>query len=278
MENKYENHSRIYSLDDALKLHDTLVSGNYSCQPHYRGEKVLGWEIRAGIFRDNNKDFFLSGLEGRRAEQQAIQLFKQRMLKTFGTNIFKKETREGKFGSYWDLVCQAQHAGIKTTITDWSANIRTALYFATEISNNPKEEDANGQLWHFATPKDIIFSDNLEVFDELDPIDMKEAIMFNPGHFICNIEERPQEQRLYQQEGRFFMCETKHAHVAVNRLHWRNMTRYIIPADCKRSIREELNAKGINRNSMHLQENIELDALCKGINEEIKMTFQRKDS
>jgi hypothetical protein len=239
---------------------------------------MLGWDIRAGIFRDNNNDRFLIGLEGRKAEKHAIDLFKDSMIEKFGDNIFKKESREGKYGSYWDLVCQAQHAGIKTTITDWSASIITALYFATEFSSIPEEENADAQLWHFATPKGMIFSDNLEVFDELDPMDMKNAIMFNPAHFINNIEERPQEQRMYQQEGRFFMCETKHAHVAVNKLHWKSMTRYIIPANCKRSIREELNAKGINKESMHLQENIELDSLSREINKEIRITFQRKDS
>jgi hypothetical protein len=278
METNYKNNPRIYSLDNATKLHETLVLQDCNCQPHYRGERMLGWDIRAGIFRDNNNDRFLIGLEGRKAEKHAIDLFKDSMIEKFGDNIFKKESREGKYGSYWDLVCQAQHAGIKTTITDWSASIITALYFATEFSSIPEEENADAQLWHFATPKGMIFSDNLEVFDELDPMDMKNAIMFNPAHFINNIEERPQEQRMYQQEGRFFMCETKHAHVAVNKLHWKSMTRYIIPANCKRSIREELNAKGINKESMHLQENIELDSLSREINKEIRITFQRKDS
>jgi hypothetical protein len=265
----YKKHTRIYSLDDAKELHEAKVKEKPLSQPHYRGEQVHGWNIEAGIFRRNQNERRLSGLEGRVLEQHATELFKEKMVQCFGSNVFKEDKREGKYGKYWDLVCQAQHAGIKTTLTDWSADICTAMYFATEFSTDYAKENADAQLWYFDTPRTIIFSDNASVFDDLNPLDMQTAIMFNPSHFTFGNEDRPQEKRMYNQEGRFFMSKTNEAQFPANIVYSNRIFRFVIPANCKQKIRQELREKGINKDSMYLQENKKLDTLADEINSTI---------
>ena len=98
-------------------------------------------------------------------EQKAIYEFEKIINEKIGKDVFRDLFNKYKYGKEWDLLFQAQHAGIKTTITDWTDSIETALYFATEKSKDANIEIFNCQIWCYMVPKEkILHQINLVLF------------------------------------------------------------------------------------------------------------------
>ena len=157
----FDNSIIINSVEDAKLLHKKLIdfsldlslNGVADIMPHYRGEQDYKWDIRSGVFRNKMKDN--TSENGKKLEQKLVKTFEEKIIEKFGEFIIRNVSIQGKYTKEWDLLFQAQHAGIKTTITDWSCDIERSLFFATELSKDKLIENSNGQLWWFTYPKSI---------------------------------------------------------------------------------------------------------------------------
>lgn len=178
----------VKSLDEAVDLHKRFIELRTALSiekqimdmmPHYRGEHNFGWDIRSGIFR---LPLNINDPEtGKDLEERAIREFETTITQKVGGNVFRDIFNQEKHGKDWDLLMQAQHAGIKTTLTDWTPEIISAMYFATEWSSNAETEKSDGQLWCFIVPTQYILSHNnyptRKTFYDLNPFNLERTIL-----------------------------------------------------------------------------------------------------
>ena len=272
----------IKSLDEAFNLHDNLFipfriklfeSGLNGFMPHYRGEQKYGWDILPGVFRPPNGK--LTGEEGKQLEKLAVDEFENTIKCNIGNKILRDIFNHEKFGKEWDLLFQAQHGGVKTTLTDWTAFIQHALFFATEKSNNVEIENSDAQLWCLMVPERNIISENQffpkESMYNLDPFNINDVYLINPSVFINNVEERIFEYRMFKQSGRFLTLPNSLCNIPINMSeNFKDfLFRIRIPKECKQQIRQTLTDRGITRLSMYADENPLHDNLINEINEKI---------
>lgn len=275
------NNLTITSASDADNLHDLFIKLRtelffrriIEIMPHYRGEQNFGWDIRSGIYRPPLK--ITDPKIGKELEQKAIQEFEKVIHEKVGVKTLRDLFNKEKHGKDWDLLFQAQHAGIKTTLTDWSAFIISALFFATEQSANENIEKADGQLWCFIIPTINILGHNdypeRNTFYDINPFDVKSTFLINPSSYISEIEERIFEYRMYRQKGRFVMASNDTCHIPLNQQD--ELQKFIlkarIPSEFKPKIREELAKRGVTRETMYIDETPSRQDLITEINNKI---------
>ena len=257
-----------------IKLRSELFKDRImEIMPHYRGEQNSGWDIRPGIFRPPLK--INNPKTGKQLEEKAIQEFETVIKEKVGQNVLREIYNIEKYGKEWNLLFQAQHAGVKTTLTDWSAEIISALYFATEESLNESIENSDGQLWCFIIPVNYILGHNgypqKDTFYNLNPFDMKGTYLINSAFYITDIENRIFEYRMYRQKGRFLISSNDTCHIPINKQE--ELKKFIfqirIPAEFKKTIRKELTLQGITRAYMFIEEKTEKQDLITEINKTV---------
>lgn len=274
----------ITSVDDAQTLYDQFIKLRSDLSiigkqlidviPHYRGEQMFGWDIRPGIFRPPLT--ITEPQDGKDFERKAIAEFENVITQKVGKDVLRDLFNKEKHGKDWDLLFQAQHAGIRTTLTDWTAEIINALYFATEKSESDTIEKSDGQLWCFIAPTQIMYGHSIyptrDTFYDIDPFALKEMILINPSSYLDDIQKRIFEYRMYKQKGRFIMHAADTCHIPLN--HQPEVQKFLfkarIPADRKQSIRDELEKKwGVTRATMYIDENPARQDLIKEINKAV---------
>ncbi len=195
------SHDKVF-IPFRVKLFENGLNG---FMPHYRGEQKFGWDILPGIFRLPLTH--LSNVEGKKLEEQATKEFEEVVETKIGSNVLRRIFNAEKYGKAWDLLFQAQHAGIRTTLTDWTAFIVSALFFATEKSIYEDVEKSDAQLWCQMVPEENIISDSQyfpkESMYNLNPSDIGNVYLINPSIYIDNVEERLFEYNMYRQKGSF---------------------------------------------------------------------------
>lgn len=267
----------ITSLDETEQLHEKFIAlrtelarfnlNIMDMMPHYRGEQNINWDICSGIFRPPLN--ITDPVVGKQLEKKAIDEFEKIIVDKVGAATFRTLFNGEKHGKDWDLLMQAQHAGIKTTLTDWSPDIRSALYFATEYSPNVDNENADGQIWCLITPTDWIVGHNRHksLFD-LDPYNMDRTVMINPSTLLDNVQDRIFEYRMYRQKGRFIMPSNATCHIPLNKQN--ELVPFIIkakiPAEYKQKIRDELAGRDVVRAKMYIDENPDRQNLITEVN------------
>lgn len=257
----------ITSAHEADKIHQKLIDfrvdlfinkGIGDFMPHYRGEQRLGWDIRPGIFRPPLDA--LDSVKGKKLEQAGIKEFENTVNNKIGKQALRSLFNNEKYGKDWDLLFQAQHAGVKTTLTDWTAFIISALYFAVEESKNEDIENSDGQLWVYMTPSEQIASHDSFFPDgsiyNVNPFDLKEGFLINPSSYLHEIDKRVFESRMYKQKGRFIISSNDLCSIPLNKQKEfsQYLFKYNIPAEYKKSIRSELAERGITREYMYVDE------------------------
>lgn len=266
--------SIITSLTEADKFHRKLIElrvaflerGIIDMMPHYRGEQKFGWDILPGIFRPPIS--INDPQKGKDLERKAILEFEE-VINYDGTDKLGDIYNRFKYGKEWGLLFQAQHAGIKTTLIDWSPEIISAMYFATEESIDPDIEQSDGQLWYMIAPTEIIWGDDIY---NLDPFDMKKICLINPASYITEIEKRIFEYRLYRQKGRFIIPPNADCNIPLNDAK-SSISDFIfrlkIPASSKKTIRQELEHRRVTRSYLYADENVKREGLVSQINKKI---------
>lgn len=272
----------ITNIEEAEAFHQKFIalrtelyfSGIADIMPHYRGEVNFGWDITPGLFRQPLK--IVDSATGKKAERVAVHEFETVITRKIGKDALRSIFNHKTFGKDWDLLFQAQHAGVRTSLTDWSAEMLTALYFATETG---PFDNVDAQLWCFIVPTQCIASDSTfkdKSFYEMNPFEMPGTYLINPSTYITDIEQRIFEYRMYRQRGRFVMIEEKSCHIPLNR-HV-DISKFLfqirIPADRKEAIRQQLAQRNVIRSMMYIDENPKHQNLIDEINGIVYTKYQ----
>ena len=270
----------VKSLKDISRFHDELINVRTNLRfnvgidvmPHYRGEQSYGWDILPGILRPPfSSDVDLSKV--RDIEKKGAEIFRNKVIANFGEKqIFKHSIKP--YGESWDLLFQAQHAGVKTNLIDLSTSSLLSSYFACEPSE--KHEKSDGQLWGIFIPSEFIFNETSDydknIYPESNPFKLDKSFVCNVPTYIDDIDERTYQFRLFRQHGRLFASSDKDLTIPLNKKEfWKNMMfRIKIPFDVKKIIFSELIEAGIDRKSMMVIETEEADKMIEEINVEMK--------
>lgn len=267
LEEGEELHKKFIALRSKLSILDLNIM---DVMPHYRGEQNIDWDIRSGIFRPPLN--ITDPTVGKQLEKKAVNEFEKVIVEKVGAATFRDLFDKEKYGKDWDLVMQAQHAGIRTTLTDWSPEIVSALYFATELSDKAEIENADGQIWCLITPTQWIFGHNnhKSIFG-LDPYNMGRFVMINPSALLDDLQDRIFEYRMYRQKGRFVMPSNASCHIPLNKQ--KVLIPFIIkakvPSEYKQKIRDQLAGRDVIRTKMYIDENPDRQNLITEINNSV---------
>jgi hypothetical protein len=99
--------------------------------PHYRGEQNYGWDILPGILRPPFNQGY-NEKQAREIEEKGIKLFIEEVSKRMGEEMLFPLSSRTQNSKVWDILFQAQHAGVKTNLIDISDRVELAGYFASE--------------------------------------------------------------------------------------------------------------------------------------------------
>lgn len=268
----------ISSLAEAEALHKKLLEvrqiffskTQLGVMAHYRGEGFYGWDIRPGIFRPPLK--ITDPSVGKGLEQKAIEEFESTIRNKVGPHALRTIFNSQKYGKDWDLLFQAQHAGIRTTLTDWSAEVTTGLFFATEESQDPAIETADAQLWYYMVPECLILGDNdypvRDTFYDMNPFKMPFSYLINASTYLPEIDKRIFEYRMFRQKGRFVMSASQICNIPLNKQEYIDqfIFRLRIPQQFKNPIREQLGKRKMTRDELYIEETKQSRQLITDIN------------
>lgn len=270
----------IKNLQDIRNFHEELIkirtnlrfSIGINVMPHYRGEQNFGWNILPGIFRPPfaNK---VNLKRAREIEKIGAKTFKQKVIENFGEEQIFKHSKK-PYGEEWDLLFQAQHAGVKTNLIDLSTSSVHSSFFMCEPSE--KHEKSDGQLWCILVPSEFIYNETSEydnfIYPDSNPYNLKTSFVCNVPTFIDDIDERTYQFRLFRQHGRLFASRDSDINVPLNEKEfWKNMMlRVRVPAKAKKKIFYEMKKSGIDRKSMMINESEKADNMISNINNQIK--------
>lgn len=272
----------IKTLQDVENFHTELINVRTSVRfdpeigmdvmPHYRGEQNFGWDILPGIFRPP----YSSGIDltkAREIEKNGAEIFKNKVIENYGEKqIFKHSVKP--HGESWDILFQAQHAGVKTNLIDFSTSSVLSSFFMCEPSE--KHENADGQLWGLLVPSDFIFNETSDydklVYPDSNPFELDKSFMCNVPTYIDDIDERTYQFRLFRQHGRLFASGDLDLNVPLNKKEfWKNMMfRVRVSSKVKKTIYKELIERGIDKNSMMIIETEDADKMIEDVNSEMK--------
>lgn len=271
----------IKSLDDLSILHDRLIEirmalilrFGFDVHPHYRGEQLYGRDIVPGMFRPPfSENINLDN--ARKVEAKGVEIFKQRVVESFGESILFKNKESTEHAYAWDILFQAQHAGVKTNLIDLSTSIFNSAFFACEPSERHDDKDA--QLWCLLVPSEFIYGESTKYdkpcYPILNPFQLDVSFVCNVPTYIDDIDERIYQFRLFRQHGRLFVSSDEEINVPLNHKEfWKNMlVRIRISAENKKIIYSLLNQSGIDHARLILNETEDAKQFISAINEDMK--------
>ncbi|GGD99034.1 FRG domain-containing protein [Planktosalinus lacus] len=270
----------IKNLQDVRSFHDKMIKinvdlitkGGFPVMPHYRGEQNYGWDILPGIFREPfSKQIDLS--KAREIEKNGAVIFKKKVIDHYGENQLFKHSKK-PYGEDWDLIFQAQHAGVKTNLIDLTTSSVSSAFFMSEPST--KHENSDGQLWGLLVPHDFILNETSDyeklLYPNFNPYDLDSSFVCNVPIYINDIDQRTYQFRLFRQHGRLFASSNSDIEVPLNKKDfWKNMiVRIRVKAEAKKLIFDELKANGIDKDRLVLTQSEEATKLIDEINNEMK--------
>jgi hypothetical protein len=240
--------------------------------PHFRGEQNYGWDISPGIYRPSfSKEIDL--IHSREIEKNGVEIFEKKVIENYGAEqIFKHSVKP--YGEKWDVLFQAQHAGVKTNLIDLSTSSVLSSFFMCEPSE--KHENSDGQFWGLLVPSEFIFNETSDndklVYPDSNPFDLDKSFVCNVPTYIDDIDKRIYQFRLFKQHGRFFASSNLDMEVPLNKKEfWKNMMfRVRVPAEVKKTIFKELIEEKIDRKSIMLLESEEASNMIYEINTKMK--------
>jgi len=194
----------------------------------FRGQADISWSLEPSIARIKNPEYCYSmNLSGWLSlESYLISEFKK-----YSYPYLKDEPN-----NYYDWLVHAQHHGLPTRLLDWSENPLKALFFAVE---NRSLDDADGALF-LCTP--------LQISPTTQDIHKGKSTQF---FYSSHINERVTAQEgafslpyVNQEEDGF----THDLGIDIDKL--RSYKKLMIPKECKRNIRSQLNKLGVNHRTI----------------------------
>ncbi len=275
----------IKNLQDVSDFHDELIkfrvdlkfSVGVDVMPHYRGEQYYGWDILPGIFRPP----FSKGIDlgkVREIEKNGASIFKKKVIEVYGKEHLFKYSKK-PYGEDWDLLFQAQHAGVKTNLIDLSTSSVHSSFFMSEPSVKHANDD--GQLWGLLVPFEYIYNETTDcdklLYPNYNPYELSSSFVCNVPTFIDNIDQRTYQFRLFRQHGRLFASNNSDLATPLNKKDfWKNMIiRIRVKAEDKKTIYKGLKEIGINKDRLVLTEKEEATKMIWNINDQMKKIYIR---
>lgn len=282
--NQLENFE-IKNLQDVRKFHEELIkvrvdlkfSVGIDVMPHYRGEQNYGWDILPGIFRPPfATEIDLNNARG--IEKNGANIFKQKVIENYGEKHLFKYSKK-PYGQDWDLLFQAQHAGVRTNLIDVSTSSVHSSFFMCEPSE--KHENSDGQLWGILVPFEFIFNETSDydklLYPNFNPFDLNSSFVCNVPTYIDDIDQRTYQFRLFRQHGRLFASSNSDIEIPLNKKEfWKDMMfRVRVNPKAKKTIFKELTESGIDKERLVLTENEKSTRIIDEVNNEMKNGYNK---
>lgn len=262
-----ESHALHRAMID-LRTHLKFVAGKGEFLPHYRTERNFGWDITPGLFRGPGNKF--DPIEAKEMEKRAIKEYESTIIDKLGKQELRDLFKNNTNGTNWDLLFQAQHCQLRTSLLDWTMDIAPSLFFGIDENAEEIKEMTDGQLWVFMVHETILLnSDRGEnSYLDHDPFTLESGFMTNVPIYLNDLEERICEQRISRQHGRFYISPAKTCNIPMNKQAEiaRFLFRFKIPAKYKATIKSELDAAGINKDSIYIKESRAHETIASDLN------------
>ena len=151
------------------------------------------------------------------------------------------------FSKKWQMLCNMKHLDIPCRLLDVTGDIHYGVLFSVLKS---KYDSCCGELFVFYCKNDIVYTDGSyggnKDFRKLDPFDLCNTIVVNPGSFVDHLEDNVLSSlRKYKQYGRFIAQPTHSLTTAIDSNGDMIIERILIPSECKSQLREELREMGL---------------------------------
>lgn len=151
---------------------------------------------------------------------------------------------DNNFSTKWRLLFDMKHLDIPCRLLDVTSDINHGVLFSV------LKPESDGELFVFYCKNDIVYTDASykkdKDFRRLDPFDLSNTIVVNPGSFVDHLEDNVLSSlRKYKQYGRFIAQPTHSLTTAIDSNGDMIIERILIPSECKSQLREELREMGL---------------------------------
>lgn len=242
----------INSISELEKYKKDILRDDIYCtfDLRYRGVEDEEYELNSTLERET--DFKLSFPKLKELEEKKVKLFIENPIIK---SKIKKIPIKQRYGEDWTNLIQAQHAGIHTTLIDWTADLKVALFFCIR---NKAKDNVNGKIWIQKLNKSSISSDYNEDYNfyNFNPKTYEEELYFSPINFQQNIKFKKYEFWRFKQKGEFSINTKLHS----------NIFHVIIPAKNKAKIREELKKLNLDEEYYFVNREKDIDKIVEQIN------------
>ena len=227
------------TIAEEIALQRGLDGNNY--WETYRGESCKTYKLRSGLFRFNK-----SINELKTIEQKLFAKFKEAVSQ--GKIVIHESNLidEFKNSSDWTILFQAQHAGLKTRLLDWTMSWKMALAFAVD---KEKHFGVDGHIWILKCPIDNLINDNnKQVIISKSPFVVENFFFINyPFHEIHDREDLTFERRRFRQNGRFSIQSLSQSSLPLNEQNdfKAQLQEIIVDGNSKKDIKNELATMGL---------------------------------
>lgn len=220
---------------------------------------ILGWESDSDqvLFRGQNVDKPLLPRFARIAKEFKLDdpvKIELSIINEFKILCLPYITMPIQF-SEWDWLALAQHHGLPTRLLDWTSNAFVALWFAVEKIDDMTSK--NGVLWMLnASTEDLTKpSYDSSIYDLsrtyiFQPLQITRKITAQSGWFSIH--------KYIEQQNTFIPLDN-------NKTFRKKLTKYLIPTDNFKIIKNELKEMGINKFSLFQ----DINSLCDILKEKI---------
>lgn len=250
----------INNYDDFEKIVDNIRNGripfigeNYT--EIYRGQSKDSYELKPNITRNiSNKENLFE------LEKKILEEFKKNLRENELTEKYIQLSKNSNdYENEWRWIEQAQHYRLPTRLLDWTIKPEIALFFAVE--NN---FDDIGQFWIYKTPLNWSCNDHFEI----NPKSEKLNLISNSSFYIeSDYVNKIAEQRRSFQDGKFSFQDYDNSLIPLNKQGnlQEIIIKYTINPSSKKDLLIKLNEQNINKNSVYVKYDIEIEKIIENI-------------
>lgn len=219
------------------------LQGNFK-QEYYRGLSKEHYDLKSYLSR-----FAKDSTDLKNIEEDSLRAFEDG-INAIGPNFLRKTSMNYAHFKDWEIMWQAQQAGLPTRLMDWSISIETACFFAVM---NAENDDNDGQLFVFTCPSSICHPLNTDKYLDHNPSDFQDKFLINPDfNEKNNFEKQLAELRRLRQDGNFLFQNYTDSLIPLERQDplKDDLHKFIIPKKEKEKLRQQLAEKGYNKSTI----------------------------
>lgn len=221
----------------------------------YRGQSKDSYELKSSITRNISKKEELIQVEKRILNEFKKALNDKKVTQKY---ILLSE-KNNDYENEWRWLEQAQHYRLPTRLLDWSTKPKIALYFAVENNLNDI-----GQFWIYKTPRNWTCDNHFDINPKSNTLNLiSNSSFFLDSEYINKIAE----QRRSFQGGKFSFQDYENSLISLDKQEKLQdmIIKYTINPEAKRSLLEKLNEQNINKESVYVKYDDEIENIIEMI-------------